>query len=94
MGVDEKYIIDNIVTYTKFDIFDEATESLKIYIESFLFIWNQHIYDVTINPNLRDRHYSIKKNILYIYAIFANQIFYNTISSTWSALSDLGITWC
>ena len=41
MGVDEKYIIDNIVTYTKFDIrklFDEATESLKIYIESFLFI--------------------------------------------------------
>ena len=43
MGVDEKYIIDNIVTYTKFDIslrklFDEAIESLKIYIESFLFI--------------------------------------------------------
>ena len=42
MGVDEKYIIDNIVTYTMFDIlkktFDEATESLKIYIESFLFI--------------------------------------------------------
>ena len=41
MGVDEKYIIDNIVTYTKFDksfgktqlslrkLFDEATESLK-----------------------------------------------------------------
>jgi len=38
MGVDEKYIIDNIVTYSLRKLFHEAIESLKIYIESFLFI--------------------------------------------------------
>ena len=49
MGVDEKYIIDNIVTYsfgktqlslTK--LFDEATESLKIHILN-------HFYSIEIN---------------------------------------------
>ena len=42
MGVDEKYIIDNIATYFLRKLFDEATEALNIYTLN-------HFYSFEIN---------------------------------------------